>query len=405
MNSEKDEMFRLTQLRMAQMTQLAKNGGVQAAMTGAGPNVGKKDKGSKNKKDKKNKPNPCQPSKKKEKKPEKPSTFVADITPLGEKKDSTLPMLPEYHPKSVEAAWYPWWEKKEFFKADPKKVLSGEKKMYTMVIPPPNVTGALHLGHALMLSVEDAIIRWKRMKGYETLWLPGVDHAGIATQSVVEKQIWKKERKTRHDYGREDFVKKVWNWKDEYGGKINNQFKRYGISVDWSRFAFTLDETRSKAVIEAFVRMYEKGLIYRATRLVNWSCALKTALSDLEVEHIDIPGKTFLSVPGHDPNKKYEFGMFTHFYYKVKGSDEKIEVATTRLETMLGDVAVAVHSKDPRYEHLVGKELEHPFYADRKVIVITDDELVKMDFGSGAVKITPAHDPNDYACGKRHNLP
>jgi len=255
-----------------------------------------------------------------------------------------------------------------------------------------------------MLAIEDAIMRQKRMKGYQTLWLPGVDHAGIATQSVVEKQIWKKEKKTRHDYGREAFVKKVWDWKDEYGGKINNQFRRYGISVDWKRFAFTLDPTRSKAVTEAFVRMFEKGMIYRATRLVNWSATLKTAISDLEVEHIDLAGKTFLSVPGHDPNKKYEFGVLTHFTYKVKGSDETIEVATTRLETMLGDVAVAVHPNDPRYKHLHGKELVHPFVKDRKVIVITDDILVNMDFGTGAVKITPAHDPNDYACGQRHKL-
>lgn len=154
-----------------------------------------------------------------------------------------------------------------------------------MVIPPPNVTGALHLGHALMLSIEDCITRWRRMSGYETLWLPGVDHAGIATQSVVEKQLWKKEKKTRHDFGREEFIKKVWQWKEDYGGKINNQFRRYGISVDWDRFAFTLDDQRYKSVVEAFVRMHEKGIIYRATRLVNWSCALKTALSDLEVEY------------------------------------------------------------------------------------------------------------------------
>lgn len=200
-------------------------------------------------------------------------------------------------------------------------------------------------------------------------------------------------------------MEKVWQWKDEYGGKINNQFRRFGISVDWERFAFTLDEQRSLGVKESFVRMYDKGLIYRATRLVNWSCTLKTAISDLEVDHIELDGPTRLSVPGHDPKKTYEFGILHHFTYKVKGSDEFIEVATTRLETMLGDVAVAVHSQDKRYAHLVGKELEHPFVKDRKIVVITDDVLVNMDFGTGAVKITPAHDPNDYACGKRHNLP
>ena len=228
------------------------------------------------------------------------------------------------------------------------------------------------------------------------LWLPGVDHAGIATQSVVEKQIWKKDRKTRHDFGREGFVKKVWDWKNEYGGKINNQFKRYAISVDWERFRFTLDDGMCTAVTEAFVRMFEKGLIYRDTRLVNWSCKLKTALSDLEVEHMELTGPTMLPVPGHDPNRKYEFGALTHFEYKIKGTDERIEVATTRLETMLGDVAVAVHPDDPRYTKFHGKELEHPFIKDRKMKVITDGVLVNMDFGTGAVKITPAHDPNDY---------
>ena len=215
----------------------------------------------------------------------------------------------------------------------------------------------------------------------------------------------KEEGKTRHDYGREKFVKKVWNWKDQYGGKIVHQFKRFGICVDWDRFAFTLDDERSKAVTEAFVRMFEKGLIYRDTRLVNWSCTLKTAVSDLEVEHQDIPGPTMMKVPGHDPNKEYEFGVLIHFTYQVKGTNEFIEVATTRLETMLGDVAVAVHPEDERYKKYHGKELVHPFIPDRKIVVITDSILVDMNFGTGAVKITPAHDPNDYASGKRHKLP
>ena len=177
-----------------------------------------------------------------------------------------------------------------------------------------------------------------------------------------------------------------------------------GISVDWERFAFTMDETRSEAVIEAFVRMFEKGLIYRDTRLVNWSSNLRTALSDLEVEHTDLKGPTWLTVPGHDPNKQYEFGTLTEFAYKVKNSDKKIVVATTRLETMLGDVAVAVHPEDLRYKDLIGKELEHPFCPDRKMFVIADPILVDMNFGTGAVKITPAHDPNDYQCGKRNKL-
>jgi valyl-tRNA synthetase len=242
------------------------------------------------------------------------------------------------------------------------------------------------------------------MSGYETLWLPGCDHAGIATQSVVEKQLWKQKKQTRHDLGREEFVKTVWQWKDDYGGRIDNQFRRMGISVDWDRYLFSLAPQNSKAVTEAFVRMFEKGLIYRDIRLVNWSSHLRTALSDLEVEHIDIPGKTFLHVPGHDPNKQYEFGTLTEFKYRVKGTDKLITVATTRLETMLGDVAVAVHPDDPRYKEFVGKELEHPFCPDRKITVITDPVLVDMNYGTGAVKITPAHDPNDYQCGKRHNL-
>jgi len=281
----------------------------------------------------------------------KEQAFEADTTPLGEKKDTRKPMASQYHPKAVEAAWYPWWEKQGFFHADHKKIVANPaQKKFTLVIPPPNVTGALHLGHALMLSIEDSICRWRRMSGYEVCWLPGVDHAGIATQTVVEKKLWKERQITRHDLGREAFVQEVWNWKNEYGHKINNQFRRFGISVDWERFVFTLDDERSKAVVEAFVRMHEMGLIYRTTRLVNWCCALKTALSDLEVEYEDLSEPKRLSVPGHDPKKQYEFGYLTEFAYKIKGTDKEIVVATTRLETMLGDVAVAVHPEDPRYK-------------------------------------------------------
>jgi valyl-tRNA synthetase len=241
------------------------------------------------------------------------------------------------------------------------------------------------------------------MCGYEVLWLPGMDHAGISTQNVVENKLWKESKKTRHDLGREKFVEEVWNWKNEYGGKIIYQFQRYGVSLDWDRFAFTLDEARTNAVREAFVRMHEKGLIYRATRLVNWCCALNTALSDLEVEYIDLTEPKKLKVPGHG-DKEYDFGYLTHFLYKIKGTDKTIEVATTRLETMLGDVAVAVHPDDPRYKDLIGLELEHPFIEGRKMIIVADGELVDMNFGTGAVKITPAHDPNDFLCGERHNL-
>ena len=213
---------------------------------------------------------------------------------------------------------------------------------------------------------------------------------------VVENMLWKTEQKTRHDLGREKFVETVFKWKDEYGNKINNQFRRMGICVDWDRYAFTMDEVRYKSVIEGFCRMYEKGLIYRDTRLVHWCSALNTAISDLEVDYLDLDQPKKLKVPGHDPNKLYDFGYLTEFAYKVKGTNKEIIVATTRLETMLGDTAVAVHPEDPRYKDLHGKELEHPFDADRKMTIITDPVLVDMNFGTGAVKITPAHDPNDY---------
>ncbi|CAI2379925.1 unnamed protein product [Moneuplotes crassus] len=326
-----------------------------------------------------------------------------NTTPEGEKKDTTVELPKNYDPRFVECAWYSWWEKQGHFHANPENISSGAKKPYVMMIPPPNVTGALHLGHALMLVIEDCITRWRKMSGYEVLWLPGMDHAGISTQSVVESKLWKESQTTRHDLGREKFVEQVWNWKNEYGGKIVNQFQRYGCALDWDRFAFTLDEQRSEAVQEAFVRMHEKGLIYRDTRLVNWCCALNTALSDIEVDHIELDKPQKLKVPGHG-DKTYEFGYLSHFLYPVKGTDTKIEVATTRLETMLGDVAVAVHPDDERYKDLIGKELEHPIIKERKMVIIADGELVDMNFGTGAVKITPAHDHNDYNCGQRYKL-
>lgn len=218
----------------------------------------------------------------------------------------------------------------------------------------------------------------------------------------------KNEGINRHDLGREKFVKKVWEWKEEYGNKITTQLRRLGVSVDWTRERFTMDEMCSKAVIEAFNRFHEKGLLYRANRLGNWSCALKSAISDIEVDYIDLEGRTFLEVKTHrgnpnDPKGRYEFGMLTSFAYPIEDSDEKLVVATTRLETMLGDTAVAVHPEDPRYTHLHGKYAIHPFNG-RRIPIITDPVLVDMSFGTGAVKITPAHDPNDYECGKRHNL-
>ena len=317
-------------------------------------------------------------------------------------------MLPAYHPQYVEAAWGAWWEKCGFFSAQPAAAqAAGEAGRFVMVIPPPNVTGSLHLGHALTSAVEDCLARWHRMRGLPVMWLPGTDHAGIATQAVVEKRLMKERGLTRHDLGREAFVKEVWTWKEQYGSTITGQLRSLGVSVDWSRERFTMDEQLSAAVAEAFVRLHERGLIYRDTKLVNWCPRLRTAISDIEVEYIDLEKKTRLPVPGHDPAKTYEFGVLTSFAYKVRGSatGEEVVVATTRPETMLGDVAVAVHPDDARYTHLLGAELVHPFFPERSVRVIADGELVDMAFGTGAVKITPAHDPNDYKCGKRHGLP
>ena len=298
-------------------------------------------------------------------------------------------MLPAYHPAYVEAAWGSWWERCGYFSASPAAAeAAGESGRFVMVIPPPNVTGSLHLGHALTSAVEDCLTRWHRMHGRPVMWLPGTDHAGIATQAVVEKRLAKERGVTRHDLGREAFVKEVWAWKETYGSRITSQLRHMGVSVDWSREAFTMDEKLSSAVVEAFVRLHARGLIYRDTKLVNWCCRLRTAISDIEVEYIDIEKRTRLPVPGHDPLKTYEFGVITSFAYKVRdGAGAEIVVATTRPETMLGDVAVAVHPDDPRYAALVGKHLEHPFFPERTVVVIADGELVDMAFGTGAVKV------------------
>src|SRR4051794_31841805 len=288
-----------------------------------------------------------------------------------------------YEPKEVESRWYAYWEKEGVFEAsdDPKDT----RPTYVVPLPPPNVTGSLHMGHALMVTLEDVLVRWERMRGKNTLWQPGIDHAGIATQTVVERQL-KREDKTRHDLGREAFVARVWQWKAESGGMIAKQMRVLGASPDWRRTKFTMDPDLGVAVTEAFVRLYEAGLIYRSTRLINWCPECHTALSDLEVE-----------------NEEGANGELFQFAYKVEGSDEELVVATTRPETMLGDTAVSVHPDDARYTHLHGKKLVHPF-VDRLVPVITDAILVDMKFGTGAVKVTPAHDFNDFATGKRHKL-
>ena len=327
-----------------------------------------------------------------------------NTTPFGHKKDMSVEMLPKYDPNAVECAWDSWWTQEKIYEVSAEKAEKYPiEKRFTMLLPPPNVTGKLHLGHTLMGAVEDSLTRWKRMKGFCALWIPGTDHAGISCQTVVEKKIKKEEGKFRKDFSREEFLAKVFEWKYEYGNKIFEQFRRLGVSFDWSRAYFTMDEDRSKSVSEAFIRLYEKRLLYRAKRIVHWCCTLNTTISDVEIDDENLEGPTMIKVPNY--TKEIEFGVLIKFAYKIKGDESKeIVVATTRIETMLGDVAVAVNSKDPRYKDFVGKSLVHPFIPDREMKVITDDILVDMAFGTGAVKITPSHDPNDFECGKRNNL-
>ena len=327
-----------------------------------------------------------------------------NTTPEGKKKNMKEPMLDKYNPEAVECAWDSWWTETKIFEVSAEKAKKyPPEKRFTMILPPPNVTGSLHIGHSLMVAIEDCLSRYKRMKGFCSLWIPGTDHAGISCQSVVEKKLLKDEGKRRTDYTREAFVEKVYKWKDEHGGKIINQFRRLGVSFDWSRMYFTLDEERSKVVEHAFINLFDRGIIFRSNRIVNWCCNLRTAISDAELEPYDIDKPTMIKVPGY--TKEVEFGVLVDFSYKLKSDPNKeIIISTTRIETMLGDVAVAVHSKDPRYKDIVGQKLIHPFFPNRELTIITDDELVDMEFGTGAVKITPAHDPNDFKCGKKHNL-
>src|SRR2546423_1268657 len=286
-----------------------------------------------------------------------------------------------YDPKEAERYHYARWEERGYFAPEINKDRAA--RPYTIVIPPPNVTGSLHMGHALQHTMMDVLTRHKRMQGFRTLWLPGMDHAGISTQLMVTREL-KKEGKTRHDLGREKFVERVWKWKEEYGGQILNQLRREGASVDWSRLKFTMDEDLSRAVREVFVRLYEEGLIYRGNRIVNWCPSDQTVLSDLEVQR--------------EPQK----GKLYYLRYPFKNGEGAITVATTRPETMLGDTAVAVNPNDERYAAIIGKTLVLPI-ANREIPVVAD-EFVESEFGTGAVKVTPAHDPNDYDMGIRHNL-
>lgn len=297
------------------------------------------------------------------------------------KQQNTVNEMPTtYDPKRSEKKWYDYWMENEFFKAGDRK----DAETYTIVIPPPNVTGMLHIGHALDFTLQDILIRTKRMQGYDALWLPGSDHAGIATQTKVEQKL-REEGLSRYDLGREKFLEKVWEWKELYANTIRDQWAKMGFSLDYSRERFTLDEGLSKAVREVFVSLYEKGLIYRGNYIINWDPAARTALSDIEVEYKEVQGALY------------------HLEYKTKDGSASIVVATTRPETMLGDTAVAVHPEDERYKHLIGKTLVLPIIG--REIPIIADEYVEKEFGSGAVKITPAHDPNDFEVGNRHDLP
>ncbi|EFA73284.1 Valyl-tRNA synthetase (Valine--tRNA ligase) (ValRS) [Raphidiopsis brookii D9] len=302
-----------------------------------------------------------------------PKQIISSMTAI-----TNLPSL--YEPFSTEAKWQTSWEENQIYKADPNH----PGLPYCVVIPPPNVTGSLHMGHAFESALIDALVRYHRMKGRNTLWLPGTDHASIAVQTILEKQL-KSEGKNRYELGRDKFLERAWQWKAESGGTIINQLRRLGVSVDWSRERFTLDEGLSKAVLEAFIKLYEEGLIYRSNYLVNWCPASQSAVSDLEVEPKEVNGSLW------------------HFRYYLTDGTGYVEVATTRPETMLGDTAVAVNPEDSRYKDLIGKTLNLPIM-NRQIPIIAD-ELVDPAFGTGCVKVTPAHDPNDFEMGKRHNLP
>ena len=285
-----------------------------------------------------------------------------------------------YDPKDFESRIYQDWQDKGCFKSSVNK----DKKPFTIVMPPPNITGQLHMGHALDDTLQDTLIRWKRMDGFESLWIPGTDHASIATEVKVVDRIKKETGKSKYEFGRQEFLKEAWKWKDEFGGKIVNQVKKLGASCDWDRERFTMDEGCNRAVTKFFVKLYEEGHIYRGNRIINWCPSCKTTLSDAEVEHED------------------QEGNFWHIKYPIKDSDEFLEIATTRPETLLGDSGVAVHPEDERYTHLVGKIAVLPLVG--RELPIVADEYVDKEFGTGAVKMTPAHDPNDFEVGKRHGL-
>ncbi|MFC2315095.1 MAG: class I tRNA ligase family protein, partial [Selenomonas massiliensis] len=284
-----------------------------------------------------------------------------------------------YDPQSFERKWYAYWEEHKFFHDEADE----GREPYSVVIPPPNVTGQLHMGHALDNTLQDILVRYQRMRGKNVVWIPGCDHAGIATQAKVEESL-RAEGTNRFELGREKFLARVWDWKQQYGDRIMYQLRMLGASCDWERERFTMDEGCSRAVREVFVSLYEQGLIYQGTRITNWCPSCSTAISDIEVDH------------------ETEEGHLWHLRYQIEGTDDFVEIATTRPETMFGDTGVAVHPDDERYKHLVGKTLILPVVERR--IPLFADAYVDPAFGTGAVKVTPAHDPNDFEMGQRHNL-
>ncbi|GLE07674.1 hypothetical protein PINS_up018277 [Pythium insidiosum] len=309
------------------------------------------------------------------------------------------PLAAAFDPSSVEKGWQAFWQ--DVLRE--RQHRSDNDKQFSMLLPPPNVTGALHIGHALTITIQDALARWHHMRGFDVQWIPGLDHAGIATQSVVERKLMKDEGRTRHDLGREAFVERVWQWNEQYGGRILHQIDQLGAIVDKEASFFTLDDKRSAAVVEAFVQLHERGLVYRKRRMVNWCPTLKTAISDIEVDSESLTGSTMKTLPGRA--KPVEFGVMHRFKYQIAElPGEYLLVDTTRPETIFGDVAVAIHPNDSRYAHVHGMHVIHPFSGEQIPIVL-DETLVNMELGTGVVKVTPAHDPKDYECGQRHGLP
>lgn len=328
------------------------------------------------------------------------SVFTAQC--WASKKDLSDPFPLKYSP-GIETGWYQWWKASGYFQPNTDTCKNSKpsipKKRFSVVLPPPNVTGVLHLGHALTTTVQDTLVRYHRMRGCETVWVPGCDHAGIATQVVVERQLAAKGL-TRHDLGREKFVEEVGKWKDEKGGKILGQLEELGASLDWSKDQFTMSPQFQRAVNSAFIKLMDGGLIYRGEQMVNWSPELRSAISDMEVTHVEVGERTHFDVPGYD--KPVQFGVMVDIAYKVVGSEKELVVSTTRPETMLGDTGVAVHPGDERYKEFHGAKVWHPFRQCEIPVVV--DEHVDPEMGTGVVKITPAHDNNDWVVGQRHGL-